>query len=159
MRKAKANCLIAAVAVACLYGYYRFERPYGYRTCFLPCMVSTLTLYAEENSGKFPDGPDPYLDLQALYPKWIQSRELLAGISGDLKATLAVLENGNRLTSNECSWIYIPGLSTTNAPGDHTDLRATTGRCLQWEAGTGTSRWLCGWKPSTNARIGVPAAS
>jgi hypothetical protein len=40
--------------------------------------------------------------------------ELLAGISGDRKATARLLTSGSRLTSNECSWVYIPGLSTTN---------------------------------------------
>ncbi|MHB1306105.1 MAG: hypothetical protein ACYDC1_00075 [Limisphaerales bacterium] len=114
MRIFKVIALVMVVSVAGLYGLVRYIRPFGFRTCFLPCMVSSLYSYAHENSDMYPDNPDPYFALQMLYPQMMPNPELLAGISGDRKATTQVLASGGRLTSNECSWVYIPGLSTTN---------------------------------------------
>jgi len=105
---------ITFVGAIGLYGLIRFNRPFGYRTCYLPCTLSALTVYAFDNFGHYPDGPDSFAALQKLYPEPIHDPELLAGISGDRKATALLLARGGRLTSNESSWVYIPGLSTAN---------------------------------------------
>jgi hypothetical protein len=77
--------------------------------------MSALGIYAHDNADRYPDGPDPFAALQKLYPEAIGDPELLAGISGDRKVTAQLLAQGGRLTSNESSWVYIPGLSVTNA--------------------------------------------
>lgn len=73
-------------------------------------------MYAHDNSDKFPDDPDPFVALQKLYPEPIHSAEKLAGISGDREATVRILAQGGRLTSNESSWVYLPGLSRRHPP-------------------------------------------
>ncbi len=120
MRAAKLIILITLASLLGLYGLFRYNRPFGVRTCFLPCMVSSLYAYAHEHFGKYPDGPDPYPALQKLYPDLVPNPDLLAGISGDRKATTRVVASGGVLTSNESSWVYIPGLSTTDE--EHTIL-------------------------------------
>ena len=116
MRALKVIALVLVLSVAGLYGLFRFNHPFGYRTCFLPCMMSALIIYAHENSDRYPDGSDAYAALQKLYPEAMPDAEVLAGISGSKKATARVLAVGGHLTSNESSWVYIPGLSTTNEP-------------------------------------------
>jgi len=114
MRVLKVTLLITLAAVVGCCGLVRFNRPFGFRTCFLPCTVSALRLYAHDNSGRYPDSPDPFAALQKLYPEPIHDPKLLAGISGDREATARLLMMGGRLTSNESSWVYIPGLSASN---------------------------------------------
>ncbi len=114
MQTVKIVALIFLTGVVGFYGILRYNRPFGVRTCFIPCMVGALYSYSRANSDKYPDDVDPFAALQMLYPEYVQNPELLAGISGDRRATTLVVTSGGRLTSNESSWVYIPGLSTTN---------------------------------------------
>lgn len=116
-RKSILWLVIAGGLVFCgVYGAFRFVYPFGPRTCFLPCMNNALQTYANANSGVFPDGPDSYAALRKLYPLHMPNADLLAGISGNVKATRAILQTNGLLTSNECSWVYLKGLNSSNPP-------------------------------------------
>ena len=62
--------------------WYRWEFPYGRRTCALPCMMAALNLYALDNGGWYPHNEKgPLYGLMKLSPKYVNSA-LLAGLSG-----------------------------------------------------------------------------
>jgi hypothetical protein len=107
---------LVAVVAAGLYGSFRVSYPFGPRTCFLPCMNNALQLYADANGGAFPDGTTPYAALQKLYPEFMPNPDLLAGISGDIKATVTILHTNGSLSSDDCSWMYLPGLKSSDPP-------------------------------------------
>jgi hypothetical protein len=89
---------------------YRFMYPYGRRTCFLPCMVTSLHAYAFEHEGRFPTGEDSFEALAKLHPMYDSGRgDMLAGLTGDRDAVSFKLQLGMKLSSNECSWVYILG--------------------------------------------------
>jgi hypothetical protein len=103
-------CSLAAVV------WVRHEFPFGARSCYLPCMLQALRVYALANGGAFPDAATPYAALQKIYPMMIADPEYFAGVSGNRESAAKTLRSGGVLTSNESSWIYRPGLSNNAAP-------------------------------------------
>ena len=57
-----------------------------------------------------------YAALQKLYPAYLPNPGLLAGISGNIEATIATVQTNGSLGSDECSWIYLRGLKSSDAP-------------------------------------------
>jgi hypothetical protein len=103
-----------ALFVGVIYGGFRWQFPYGHRTCFLPCMLSALRIYAHEHEHAFPDGTNAHVALQKLYPQFMTAADNLAGVTGNIAVTRVVLSTNGNLTSNESSWVYIPGLKDTD---------------------------------------------
>src|SRR6185503_7260796 len=118
MKKALISVVgLLVVATAITAGVYRYRYPYGYRTCFMPCLLGALRIYAEEHDGRFPDGTNSIDALIKLAPQYTgESTDLLAGITGDRKKFRERLRRGQRLGTNDSSWVYRRGLSVTDAP-------------------------------------------
>jgi hypothetical protein len=94
-------------------------------------MLNMLRMYAGSNGGAFPRGTNAYDALAKLHPTYDGGTgELLAGITGDRKATIAKLRTSAPLTSNECSWIYFVGLWETDAPNTMLIYERTSGVAL-----------------------------
>ena len=109
--KPRSRALIAAGLVALViggpYGCYRWQLPYGRRTCFLPCLMSALRFTDEEDVGRYPD--DLFAtNTMAQLGRW-GIREQLAGLSGDIPETLHRIDAGLPLDTNVSSWVYWPG--------------------------------------------------
>lgn len=98
---------LIALAMGGAYGVYHWQLPYGPRTCCLPCLMSALRSTAEEDDGRYPDDLFATNTLSRLGAWGI--REQLAGLSGDIPATLRRLEVGLPLDTNVSSWVYWPG--------------------------------------------------
>ncbi len=47
---------------------YRWLYPYGKRTCFLPCVMTSLQVYAAEHGGEFPKGMIRFLRWRGFIP-------------------------------------------------------------------------------------------
>jgi hypothetical protein len=115
------SLLAGGSLVACLivlFGWYRYQYPYGPKSCTLQCMSGGLLQFAFEHDGWFPrsdNGPEDAL--ARLYPTYCLSWEL-AGISGDAIATESMLERNGTLDASSTSWIYMQGLKKS----DHPDL-------------------------------------
>jgi hypothetical protein len=108
---------IILVAGIGLRSIYQFYYPYGTRTCFLPCMLGALRTYASEHDGAYPDGTNSYRALAELHPRYLaDSTEMLAGLSGDRHRVVQEVKAGRPIGSNECSWVYFPGLHTSDNP-------------------------------------------
>lgn len=96
---------------------YRYMYPYGRRPCSLRCIHGALVTYASEHHGKFPASTDGNLSaLSRLYPEFTPSGIELAGLSGDIKGTIAALQKGVPLTENLSSWVYVQGFSIHDDP-------------------------------------------
>jgi hypothetical protein len=112
--------LIAAVAgglvCAAAYSWYRWEYPYGDRSCMMPCTMMELRYYADANDGWFPRGSSNGVDcLRLMYPRYLGANSL-AGISGDQQKVKEYLETGRPLDESVCSWVYWPGFRTDDPP-------------------------------------------
>ena len=93
----------------------RPKYPYGRRTCALPCMYSTLGIYARHHGGWLPDSTNGvYEALTELYPEYTKGTELV-GISGNRAHVLSALENGTSLAGLS-SWEYHPGYRIDDDP-------------------------------------------
>jgi hypothetical protein len=101
--------LIFIFSGAILYIYHN-TYPFGRRTCFVPCTMSALRLYADEHNGWFPDdGKSSVGSFLLLYPKYIGDPKLLAGLSGDRAEVERRLSQGRGFDETVCSWIYFRG--------------------------------------------------
>lgn len=89
---------------------YRWNYPYGVRTCCLPCMDGALSAYAADHEGKFPDGAKTSQEaLRKLIPSYLPTPSILAGITGDISMLEACLNRGEMVTDSVSSWVYFPG--------------------------------------------------
>jgi hypothetical protein len=81
------------------------------------CMHISLLNYAHEHEGWFPRGADGAMaSLRLLYPDYCPVGGELAGLSGNVDATLRVLRAGDPLTESISSWRYRPGLRVDDDP-------------------------------------------
>lgn len=100
-----------------IYAWYRREYPFGYRTCWLPCMMMALRIYAADHDGWFPKGGQtPLQSLQLLPQTLLGNQTLLAGISGDRKETRRRVQAGLPLDESVSSWVYFPGFRDDDKP-------------------------------------------
>jgi hypothetical protein len=107
---------VLAVPVAGVYAWWHWKFPYGHRTCFMPCMLNSLQVYAWDHEGAFPAGTNSYRALQKLFPEYLPVADNFAGVSGNIRAARRIVSSSGTLTSNESSWVYIPGLSLNDDP-------------------------------------------
>ena len=99
-------------------GYHFYMYPYGRRSCAVRCMESALSQYAADHFGRFPESPGgSYAALSLLYPKYTPSGIELAGVSGNIGATVAALRNGRSIDESLSSWVYFQGFSENDNPG------------------------------------------
>ncbi len=121
-----------AVLVGGIYGVWKWQYPYGVRTCRVRCISSDLQGYAVAHWDRFPDGePTPLRSLQKLYGETtIDYPPLLAGLSGNEASMEARLKAGQPLDDSVSSWIYWPGFKSDDDP----DL------AILWERKSGL-RW------------------
>ena len=103
--------IVFIAGVAILKARYDYRFPYGKRGCCLPCMMVLLRQYALDHTNRYPDSGQAPLDaLRDLHPRYtVSDATILAGISGDISATVDCVEKGQKLTENESSWVYFPG--------------------------------------------------
>jgi hypothetical protein len=107
--------MVIGVGIIVLAGRFVI-RCFTNRAPFLLLMYSDLQNYAADHNGCFPQSEKgPYAALQKLYPRYSDGQGL-AGLSGDVHATVECLKNGEPLTSNLTSWVYIQGLKNTDNP-------------------------------------------
>jgi len=89
---------------------YRWEFPYGRRTCFLPCTMSALRAYALDNNGWFPkDDANTGKALAKLSPLYLPDI-MLAGLSGDQSRFQRGISLAELMSADESSWVYQSGL-------------------------------------------------
>jgi hypothetical protein len=94
-------------AILCI---YHNTYPFGRRTCFVPCTMAALRLYAVDHNGWFPDdGKSGIGSLRLLYPKYLSDPKLLAGLSGDRAEVELRLSRGREIDEAVSSWIYFRG--------------------------------------------------
>ena len=109
--KPRSRALIAAGLVALViggpYGCYRWQLPYGRRTCCLPCLMGAMRWFATEQDGRYPD--DLFATNTMAEFGRCGIREQLAGLSGDIPETLRRIDAGLPLDTNVSSWVYWPG--------------------------------------------------
>jgi hypothetical protein len=74
-------------------------------------MMNILYQYASDHTNWYPHSGQTALDaLRELYPKYTLSDvSILAGISGDIRATRNCIKQGRKLTEVESSWVYFAG--------------------------------------------------
>jgi hypothetical protein len=107
----------ALVGVAALgYGYWRYSFPYGYTHCCDLILHQALEEYAAEHDGAFPGGQaTPEASLSLLYPKYANAY-LLGGKAVPESEAEAILERGEPLSPESCSWHYLEGLHLYDDP-------------------------------------------
>jgi len=109
---------------------YRWYYPFGKRDCAMPCTISALQVYADRNGGWFPRGGNNAADaLRILFPGYLGSARLLAGVSGDEGKVLGRLRSGQPLDQAISSWVYWPGFRK----GDPSNL------AVIWERASGVN--------------------
>jgi hypothetical protein len=112
----RGKTIIGVFALLLLTGYaaWRWNYPYGARSCALPCTMGALEDYANHHGGWYPKGgTNPIHSLQALYPNLEPE---LAGISGDRNEVVRRLRVGLVLDESVSSWQYFPGLRRDDDP-------------------------------------------
>lgn len=108
--------VLGLLALGGLAGYFVMY-PHGRRPCTLRCMHSALLAYAADNLGNFPESSkDDYDALSKLYPEYAPSGIELAGISGNVEATVDALQNKRSLDSSATSWVYFQGFNKNDDP-------------------------------------------
>lgn len=91
--------------------------PHGCRSCTLRCMHGALLAYAADNFGTFPESTNgEYAALGKLYPEYAPSGIELAGVSGNIDATVNALQNKRTLDAATTSWVYFQGFSQNDDP-------------------------------------------
>lgn len=116
------GCLFAIASVcvilAGVYGYYRYNYPYGFSHCCDIALMGALQEYADEHEGAFPTGETtPEASLSLLYN---QGRGLdpntLRGKTVPEKTVRTILERGGLLGPKTCGWHYTDGLRMDDDP-------------------------------------------
>lgn len=102
--------------------------PHGRRCCAAQVVRMALAAYANDHQGWFPNSTNgPAAALQSLYPDYSPTGTDLAGISGDIPATVEALRTGRPLDDTLTSWRYLAGLRDDDDPK----------LALLWEAKSG----------------------
>jgi hypothetical protein len=120
MRRWMKGMAVAAVVVGLLaaggLAFYRYQFPYGPSHCCDLALHGALTEYAAEHDGAFPTGrPTPEAALSLLFPK--QAGAYLLGGKAVAESTAqALLERGEPLGPDSCSWHYVEGLRVDDDP-------------------------------------------
>lgn len=100
-----------------IYSTYCYRYPYGMRPACLPVMLGSLNSYANANGGNFPNtGTTPLEALRVLHPNYLYNPEPLAGLSGNKNLLRQQIANNAPVTEEACSWVYWPGLRSTDNP-------------------------------------------
>ncbi|HZU36861.1 MAG TPA: hypothetical protein VFA18_13160 [Gemmataceae bacterium] len=105
--------LLSAVCVALVIAYGAFikwEFPYGWSHCCDKQLMFALHQYAEDHNGAYPAGESsPEASLSLLYPKYADAY-LLRGKTVPWEKAQSLLEAGQKLGPDSCSWHYVEGL-------------------------------------------------
>ena len=102
-------CSIAAALLLSVFLFYRWNYPYGHRTCAVPCTVNALRIYAIQNGGWFPQSSTNGLEALARFAMESKDfRRFAAGLSGNEKLAEALIREGIPLTTEASSWVYFP---------------------------------------------------
>lgn len=97
--------------------HQKINYPFGDRAAVLRSMYFALLNYAYDHDGHFPSSPKGDFDaLQKLYPEYAPSGYELAGISGNIEATVAALREKRPLNSSITSWRYWQGFTRDDDP-------------------------------------------
>lgn len=127
MRKCVRSLLIGAlvlgVLVGGIYGYYRYQFPYGDTHRCSKILAGMLDQYAADNGGRYPQADnDRQLGLEKVLEVSREQLAVVVGKAGDLaEAERFYGKNGNLLKEHS-SWHYVSGLTT-----------ADEGRALAWD--------------------------
>lgn len=107
---------IVTLLIAGVVGVYSYYYPYGIRTACLPNMSMALFVYATDHKGRFPFGEPTPLRSLSLVQTYVGYKGHLAGLSGNVKETIRILNENKALTEKESSWIYVEGLRADDDP-------------------------------------------
>jgi hypothetical protein len=108
-RKVIFGCALFLVCASALLYWKHKVWPYGMRSCCLPCMMTSMSIYAQEHQGWYPkSGKTPFESLTIL-TNYGGDGYLLAGISGDENETERRIKLGLPIDETVSSWVYVPG--------------------------------------------------
>lgn len=113
--KKKLGIAVAVIAsiIAGLYGFYRYEFPYGNdHRCDIQ-LYSALRFYAEKHNGAFPSGettPEASLSLINTLDDWSVCGYLLRRRDVPEELVNEKLKRGELLGPETCGWNYVEGL-------------------------------------------------
>jgi hypothetical protein len=102
-----------AVVIGTMYGWYRYNFPYGPSHCCLKGIGLALENYAMTNNGRFPAGAGcPEASLSLLYREGYGiGAEDLRGKTVAVDKVKAILDRGELLDPDSCGWHYVEGLT------------------------------------------------
>jgi hypothetical protein len=114
MRKSAAipTALVAAVILSLLgaYTYTKWKYPYGRTHCCLKHFSLAFRIYASDREGRFPAGEStPEASLSLLHKGDLLSSSILAGMTASRKKAMEVLDRGELLGPDTCSWLMSKG--------------------------------------------------
>jgi hypothetical protein len=113
---------LCALAIVAAIGYlvirWNLPRyPYGPSHYCDKGLAIALHQYADEHGGWFPRGEEtPEASFSLLYKQTPELGPALGGKAIPAATSLALLENGQPLTAETCSWHYVEGLRSDDPP-------------------------------------------
>lgn len=123
MRRWRELAAVALILViggaASLYGYWRWQFPYGWSHSCDSGLRMQLTIYADQHDGWFPRGEtSPEASLSLLHREFpgVDLTEMLRGKTAPLEAVQTRLNRGELLDPETCGWHYVEGLRKTDNP-------------------------------------------
>lgn len=96
------------------YSYYKWLYPFGFSHNFDTAFTFSLSNYASDHGGKYPDAGDPSKSLALLIPDYVPAT-MLAGKSIPSNDTAEYYEKHGTLSESICGWGYFPGLSADDS--------------------------------------------
>ncbi|MHB8974913.1 MAG: hypothetical protein ACYC4N_31175 [Pirellulaceae bacterium] len=102
--------------VGAVYGWHRYNYPYGFSHCCLKQIGLALHNYAEQHDGRFPAGGGcPEASLSLLYRgDYGINGCTLCGKTKSPEAAQEILERGELLGPDTCDWHYVEGLTLSD---------------------------------------------
>ena len=115
--------LVFGVIAASIYGYYRYQFPYGNTHRCSKVLAGMLDQYAEDNGGRYPQADDDrQLGLEKVLGGDREQLATVVGKAGNLAEAERFHGTNGYLLKEHSSWHYVSGLTT-----------ADEGRALAWD--------------------------
>lgn len=117
------GALVLGVLTGGIYGYYRYQFPYGKTHRCSKVLAGMLDQYATDNGGRYPHADrDHQLGLEKVLEVSRDQLSLVVGKAGNLADAERFYEKNGYLLDEHSSWHYVSGLTT-----------ADEGQALAWD--------------------------
>jgi hypothetical protein len=104
--------VILISAIVFIYASYRYMYPNGARHICAKQIALALSMYSNDNNGFYPAGEDtPEASFSLIYEDYLHVPSILGGKTIPTEVATAVLEKGELLGPENCSWHYVEGLT------------------------------------------------